>query len=64
MFEERMGVRVQEACESPNGVGRTICTVVVMPAGHLALVFIATHVWGDAEDGFVDIAVAEATSPV
>jgi len=33
----------------------------MMPAGYLALVFVATRVWGDAEDGFVTGAVAEAT---
>jgi len=35
--------------------------VVMVPAGYLALVFIATRVRGDAEDGFVASAVAEAT---
>src|SRR5712675_323589 len=64
MFEERTGVGVHEACEPPNGVGGAVCAVVVVPAGHLALVFIAMHVWGDAEDGLVDVAVAEATTPV
>ena len=64
VFEEHAGVRVHEVCESPDGVGGTVCTMVVMPTGHLALVFIATHVRGDAEDGFVDVAVAEATSPI
>ena len=38
--------------------------MVVVPAGHLALVFRATHVRGDAEDGLVDVAVAETTVPI
>jgi len=38
--------------------------MVVMPTGYLALVLVATHVRGDAEDGLVDVAVTEATLPV
>src|SRR5712672_1831195 len=64
MFEEHFGVGVQEAGEPSNGVGRTVRAVVVVPARHLALVFIASHMRGDTEDGFVDVAVAETTSPV
>jgi len=64
VFEECVGVGIHEAREPSNGVGRTIRAVVVMPARHLALVFRATHVWGDAHDGLVDVAVAEATAPV
>jgi len=61
LFEEHLGVGVHEACEPPNCVGGTICAVVVVPTGHLALVFIAARVQGDAEDGFVGGAVAKAT---
>src|SRR5712672_4388198 len=64
MFEERARVGVHEAGEPPKGVSRTICSVVVVPARHLALVLRATHVRGDAEDGLVDVAVAEATVPI
>src|SRR5712672_928473 len=64
MFEERAGVGVHEACKPPKSVSGTIRSVVVVPARHLALVHRATHVRGDAEDGFVDIAVAEATAPI
>jgi len=34
--------------------------MVVVPAGYLALVLIATHVRGNAKYGFVDVAAAEA----
>jgi len=64
MLEERLGVGVHEASEPPNGVGRAIRAVIVVPARHLTFVLIATHMRGDANDRFVDIAVAEATSPV
>ena len=64
MFEERSGVGVHEACKPPKGVSGTVCAMVVMPTGYLALILVATHVWGDVEDGFVDVAVAEATSPI
>jgi len=64
MLEERSGVGVHEACKPPNGICGTVAAVMVVPAGHLALVFSATHVWGDAQDGLVDVAVAEATVPI
>jgi len=64
VFEECAGVCVQEVCEPSNSIGGTVCTMVMMPTGYLALIFVATHVRGDAEDRFVDVAVAEATSPV
>ena len=64
MFEERSGVGIHEACKPPKGIGGTVRPMVVVPARHLALVFRATHVRGDAEDGLVDVAVAEATAPV
>ena len=63
MFEERSGVGVHEACEPPEGVSGTIRAMVVVPAGHLALVLRATHVRGDAEYGLMDVALAEATTP-
>src|SRR5712672_1998284 len=62
MFEELSGVGVHEACKPPKGVSGTVRAVVVVPARHLALVLHATHVRGDAENGLVDIAVAEATA--
>jgi len=37
---------------------------MVVPTGHLALILITTHVWGDADHGLVDVAVAKATAPV
>jgi len=64
MFEEHLGVGVQEASESPHGVGGTVRAVVIMPARHLALVFVASHVRGDAEDRLVDVAVAKTASSV
>src|SRR5712671_3224546 len=60
MLEERLGVGVHKASEPSDGVSGTICAVVVVPAGHLALVFVAACVRGDAEDGFVGGAVTEA----
>src|SRR5712671_3486560 len=64
MLEERSRVGVHEACKPPKRISRTVCAVVVVPAGHLALVLRAMHVWGDAGDGLVDVAVAEATAPI
>src|SRR5712671_5142679 len=64
MFKELAGVGVHEACKPPKGVSGTVCPVVVVPTRYLALVFRATHVRGDAEDGLVDVAVAEATAPI
>jgi len=64
MFEERSRVGVHEACKPPKGVSGTIRAMVVVPARHLALVLRATHVRGDAEYGLVDVAIAEATSPI
>jgi len=64
MFEECAGVGIHEACEPPNGIGGTIHSMVVVPARHLALVFRATHVRGNAYYGLVDVAVAKATLPV
>ena len=37
---------------------------MVVPTGHLALVLVATHVRGGADDGLMDIAVAEAAAPI
>src|SRR5712671_6078923 len=64
VFEEHPGVGVQEASESTDGIGGTVHAVVVMPTRHLALVFIATRVRGDAEDGFVGGAATEAALAV
>ena len=64
MLEERSGVGVHEACEPPKGISGTVRAMVVVPTRHLAFVLRATHVRGDAEDGLVDIAVAEATAPI
>src|SRR5882672_12492839 len=64
VFEEHPGVGVHEACESPHGVSGAIRAVVVVSAGHLALVFVASHVRSDAEDRFVGCAVAEATASI
>src|SRR5712675_1349789 len=64
LLEECCGVGIHEAGEPPNGVGGTVCAVMVVPTGHLALAFVAAHVWGDAKDGLVDVAVAEATAPI
>ena len=63
-FEECAGVGIHEACKPPKGVSGTVRPMVVVPARHLALVLRATHVRGDAEDGLVDVAVAEATAPI
>jgi len=46
--------------ESPDGICRAVCSVVVVPTGHLALILVAMHVWGDAKYGLVGAAVAEA----
>src|SRR5712672_141874 len=64
MFEERAGVGIHEACKPPKGIRGTIRPMMVVPARHLALVLRATHVRGDAEDGLVDVAIAEATAPI
>jgi len=64
MFEERLGVGVQEASEPSDGVSGTIRAVVVVPAGYLALVLVAARVRGDAEDGFVGSAATEAALAV
>ena len=64
MFEEHFGVGVQEAGEPSNGVGGTIRAVVIVPARHLALVLVASHMRGDADDRLVDVTVAETASSV
>jgi len=60
MFEEPFGVGVHEASEPPDGVGGTVCAVVVVPARHLALVLVATHVRGDADNRLMGGAATEA----
>src|SRR5882757_5221527 len=64
VLEELAGVGVHEACKPPKGISGTVRPMVVVPARHLALVLCATHVRGDAEDGLVDVAVAEAAAPI
>ena len=64
MLEERSGVGVHEACKPPNGICGTVAAVIVVPARHLALVLVATHVRGDAQDGLMDVAVTKATAPI
>src|SRR5712671_1816303 len=64
MLEELLGVGVHKASEPPDGVSGTIRAVVVVPAGYLTLVFVAAHVRGDAEDGFMGSAATEAASAV
>src|SRR5712671_5580779 len=64
VFKECTRVGVQEVCEPPNGVGGAVRAVVVVPAGYLALVFVATHVRGDADNGLMDITVTEAAAPI
>jgi len=63
MFEEHLGVGIHEACEPPNGVSRAIRAVVVVPAGYLAFVLVATHVRGDANDGLMGICHRQVGSP-
>src|SRR5712671_5001449 len=59
MFEKPLGVGVHEASEPPDGVRGTVCAVVVVPTRYLALVFVAAHVRGDAEDGLMGGAATE-----
>src|SRR5712672_3215328 len=64
LFEERCGVRIEEAGEPSQGVGRAVSAMVVVPARHFALVLVATHVRGDANNGLVDVAVAETAASI
>ena len=64
MLKEHLGVGVHEASEPSYGVGGAIRAVVVVPARHLTLVFVATHVRGDANNRLVDVAVTETASSV
>src|SRR5712671_2475626 len=64
MFEECLGVGVHEACKPPNGVGGAVRAVVVVPAGYLALVFIAAYMRVGADDGLVGVTVAEAATSI
>src|SRR5712671_2722555 len=59
LFEERCGVGIEEASEPSQGVGGAVGAMVVVPARHFALVLVAAHVRGDANNGFVDVAVAK-----
>jgi len=60
MLEECAGVGVQEMGKPPNGVCGAVRAVMMVPTRHLALVLVATHVWGDAKYGLMDIAVTKA----
>src|SRR5712671_3127320 len=64
MFEEHPRIGVHKASEPSHGVGGTIRAVVVVPAGYLALVFVAARMRGDAEDGLVGSAATEATQAI
>ena len=64
MFEECLGVGVHEACKPPNGVSGAVRAMVVVPAGYLALVFVAAHVRVGADDGLVGVAFAEAATSI
>ena len=64
MFEEHTRVGVQEADKPPNGICGTVGAVMVVPAGHLALVLVATHVQCDADHGLVDIAVTKTAATI
>src|SRR5712671_6606605 len=61
MFEEPLGVGVHEASEPPDGVGGTVCTMVVVPAGYFAFVLVTAHVRGGADDGLVSGGTTETT---
>src|SRR5712671_5754060 len=62
MFKEPLWVGVHEASEPPDGVGGTVRAVMVVPARYLALVLVAAHVRGGANDGFMGGGATEATS--
>src|SRR5712671_6644302 len=64
MFEEPLGVGIHEASEPPDGIGGAVRAVVVVPARYLTLVFVAAHVRGGANDGFVGGSAAEAASTI
>jgi len=64
MLEERSGVGVQEASKPPNSICRTVGAMMMVPARHLALILIATHVWGDADHGLVSVAVTKTAVPI
>ena len=64
MFKEPLWVGVHEASEPPDGVGGTVRAVVVVPARYLTLVFVAAHVRGGANDGFVSGGATEAASAI
>jgi len=57
MFKECSGVGVQKAGEPPNGICGAVRAMIVVPAGDLALVLVATHVRGNADHGLMDVAV-------
>jgi len=64
MFEEPLGVSIHEASESPDGVGRAVRAVMVVPARYFALVLVTAYVRDGANDGFVGGGATEAASAV
>jgi len=64
MLKKCCRVGVQEAGKPSNSICRTIGAVMVVPAGHLALVLIATHVRGDADHGLMDVTVTKAAASI
>jgi len=64
MFEERSRVGVQEAGKPSNGICRTVGAMIMVPAGHLALVFVATHMWGNADHGLVNVAITKTAAAI
>ena len=64
LLEEHSRVGVQEVGEPSNSVSRTVAAMVVVPARHLALILVATHVQGDADHGLVNVAVTKTAVPI
>jgi len=58
------GIVTQEVGKPPNGICGTVGAVVVVPAGHLALILVAAHVWSDADHGLVNVAVTKTATPI
>jgi len=50
--------------EPSDGVCGTVRAVVVVPARYLALILVATHVWGGADHRLVDVAVTKTASTI
>src|SRR5712675_1011501 len=64
MFKKPLGVGIHEASEPPDGVSGAIRAVVVVPARHFAFVFVAAHMQGGTNDGFMSGGVAETASAI